>query len=199
MLLLSTGLTCGTFCSNEARLTSGSRITVPETSAGSSVAISFSTAMIDAYSVPCEPETSASTGPGFAPLTTTTGMLAAASTPAGTSRKPVAFWPGAADAVPTVKVFGCAWAWAGGTALLARIASDRKVIRQTPMWTRVSIAFSGWQISAQYTSVRWGPGEDVTSAAEAAFLQQWGGVAKATPFQNSGLVWPCVARTNYQS
>src|SRR5579864_3612849 len=61
--------------------------------------------MIDAYSVPCAPETSASTGPGLAPWKTTTGIEAAASTPAGTSRVPVAFCPGAAVAVPTVKVF----------------------------------------------------------------------------------------------
>src|SRR5689334_23230411 len=31
------------------------------------------------------------------------GTVVAASTPAGTSRKPVAFWPGATEAVPTVK------------------------------------------------------------------------------------------------
>ena len=49
-------------------------------------AMSFSRAMMDAYSVPCAPETRASTGPGFAPLTTTTGMSVAASTPAGTWR-----------------------------------------------------------------------------------------------------------------
>ena len=41
--------------------------------------ISFSTAMIDAYSVPWAPDTMASTGPGRAPWTTATGMLVAAS------------------------------------------------------------------------------------------------------------------------
>jgi hypothetical protein len=39
---------------------------------------------------------------------TTTGMLVAASTPAGTSRVQVALWPGRAEAVPTVKG---AWAF----------------------------------------------------------------------------------------
>src|SRR5580765_6402322 len=61
--------------------------------------------MIDVYSVPCAPETSASTGPGLAPRTTTTGIDVAASAPAGTSRVPVAYWPGPAVAVPTVKLF----------------------------------------------------------------------------------------------
>src|SRR5580765_1236272 len=105
MLLPSTGFTCGTFCSNDAMLSSGTIMTVPETCAGSSIWITFSSAIMEAYSVPCAPETSASTGPGLAPRTTTTGMEVAASTPAGTSRMPVAFWPGAAVAVPTVKLF----------------------------------------------------------------------------------------------
>ena len=59
-------------------------------------------AMMDAYSVPCAPETNASVGPGFEPLMTMTARLAAASTPAGTARAPVAFSPGRAVAVPTV-------------------------------------------------------------------------------------------------
>ncbi len=63
-----------------------------------------STATIEAYSVPCSPATIASTGPAFAPWTTTTGMRSAASTPAGTSIAPAAFWPRAAVAVPTVNV-----------------------------------------------------------------------------------------------
>ncbi len=67
MLLPSTGFTCGTFCSKDARLTSGTMTTVPEICAGSSFSISFSSAMIEAYSVPCAPATSASTGPGRAP------------------------------------------------------------------------------------------------------------------------------------
>src|SRR5208282_5520608 len=58
---------------------------------------------IEEYSVPCAPETNASTGPGRTPFTTTTGILVPASTPAGTSRYPVAFCPGAAEAVPTRK------------------------------------------------------------------------------------------------
>jgi hypothetical protein len=60
--------------------------------------------MIDVYSVPCDPATNASTGPGLAPFITATGMLNAASLPAGTSMLPVAFCPRAAAALPTVKV-----------------------------------------------------------------------------------------------
>src|SRR5579871_358980 len=58
--------------------------------------------MIDAYSVPCKPDTRASTGPGLEPRITTTGIEVGASAPAGTSMKPVAFCPGPADAVPTL-------------------------------------------------------------------------------------------------
>src|SRR5262249_38612830 len=101
MFLPSTGLTCGTFCSNDGVFSSGTRMTVPDTSAGSSRSMSFSTATIEAYSVPCAPATSASTGPGFVPVTTATGIARAGSEPAGTARTPVAFWPDAADAVPT--------------------------------------------------------------------------------------------------
>ena len=85
MFLPSTGFTWTTFWSKEARFTSGMRITVPETCAGSSAPMSRSTAMIEAYSVPWAPDTIASTGPGRAPFTTTTGMLVAGSAPAGTS------------------------------------------------------------------------------------------------------------------
>ena len=84
-------------------------MTVPEISAGFSIPINFSSAMIEVYSVPCAPATSASTGPGFAPWKTATGMLRPASTPGGTSMVPVALCPRAAVAVPTVKVpRGCA-------------------------------------------------------------------------------------------
>src|SRR5258708_22078114 len=82
----------------------GTRMTVPVTCAGSRAAMSFSMAMIDTYSVPCAPETRARTLPGLAPFTTTTGMLVAASTPAGTSRVPEDFSPSAAEAVPTVNL-----------------------------------------------------------------------------------------------
>jgi hypothetical protein len=47
------------FCSNEAMLTSGIRITVPEILAGSKSTINFSTAITETYSVPCAPVTSA--------------------------------------------------------------------------------------------------------------------------------------------
>src|SRR5438552_12179301 len=83
MLFRSTGLICGTFCSNDWILTRGTIMTVPEISAGLSRPINLSSAMIEAYSVPCAPETSASTGPGFAPWKTATGMLSPASLPAG--------------------------------------------------------------------------------------------------------------------
>ena len=65
MLLPSIGLTWAIFCSNDAMLTSGTMITVPEICAGSSSSISRSSAMMEAYSVPCAPATSASTGPGL--------------------------------------------------------------------------------------------------------------------------------------
>ena len=74
MLLLSVGFTCGVIRSNDGTLMSGSRISVPATSSGFTLSISISTAMIDAYSVPCAPDATASTGPGRAPWTTTTGM-----------------------------------------------------------------------------------------------------------------------------
>src|SRR5437667_2909020 len=98
------GLTWGTFCSNDWMLMSGTRMTVPVICAGSRAAMSFSMAMMETYSVPWAPETSARTLPGLAPLTMTTGMLVAGSTPAGTSRVPVDFSPGPAEAVPTVNL-----------------------------------------------------------------------------------------------
>src|SRR4029079_11102158 len=101
MLLPSIGLTWAIFCSKDGTLTSGTRMTVPRTACGSSSWISRSTATIEAYSVPCAPETTASTGPGFAPLTTATGIERAASAPAGTSIAPRPTVPRAADAVPT--------------------------------------------------------------------------------------------------
>src|SRR6185436_18655415 len=101
MLLPSIGLTWAIFCSKDGTLTSGTRMTVPRTACGSSSWISRSTATIEAYSVPCAPETTASTGPGFAPLTTATGIARAASAPAGTSIAPRPTVPRAAAAVPT--------------------------------------------------------------------------------------------------
>ena len=67
MLLLSVGLTCGVMRSNDGTFTSGTRISVPDTSAGLTSSMSISTATIDAYSEPCAPDTTASTGPGRAP------------------------------------------------------------------------------------------------------------------------------------
>src|SRR5262245_24858800 len=101
MLLPSTGFTCATFCSKDGTLTSGTRITVPLMVFGSSCWMSRSTAMIEAYSVPWAPETTASTGPGFVPLTTATGIDRAGSDPAGTSMAPRPMAPRAAVAVPT--------------------------------------------------------------------------------------------------
>src|ERR1700694_5333588 len=85
-------------------LTSGTRMTVPKTWAGSRAAMSFSMAMMETYSVPWAPETSARTLPGLAPFTTTMGMLVAASTPAGAARGAGGFAPGAPEAVPTVNL-----------------------------------------------------------------------------------------------
>ena len=65
-------------------------ITVPDSCFASMPVISFSSAMIDAYSVPCAPARSASTGPALAPCATATGIDIAASLPAGTSMAPVA-------------------------------------------------------------------------------------------------------------
>src|SRR5580765_8092356 len=75
--------------------------------------MSFSNAMMEADSVPWAPETSAKTGPRFWPLMTMTGILEAASTPAGTCKYPVDFWPGGAVAVPTEKGRACAWTNSG--------------------------------------------------------------------------------------
>src|SRR5689334_1814252 len=108
MLLPSMGFTCGTFFSNEARFTTGTMISVPEISCGSTFWMTFSSAIIEAYSVPCAPETSARVGPGLAPLMTTTGMFVPGSIPAGTWRKPVLFSPETAVAVPTETLVVCA-------------------------------------------------------------------------------------------
>jgi hypothetical protein len=54
---------------------------------------------------------------------TATGIDVAPSAPAGTSRKPVAFWPGAAVAVPTVKLL-CPSRQTGNSAL----RNNRQVI-----------------------------------------------------------------------
>jgi len=102
-------------------LTRGRSTTVPDICAGSSVAMRSSRAMMEAYSVPCAPETRARSAPGFAPRTITTGICVPASTPAGTSMKPVAFWPRSAVAVPTVNVDCCALAESGSK--LKEIAS----------------------------------------------------------------------------
>ena len=108
MLLPSTGFTCGTFCSNDAMFTNGTTMTVPEISAGLSSCISFSSAMMDAYSVPCAPATRARVGPDFEPRITATGIFVPASLPAETSMNPVTVYPVTAVAVPTVSVGCCA-------------------------------------------------------------------------------------------
>src|SRR6185295_11688160 len=127
MLLPSTGFTWTTFWSKEARFTSGTRMTVPASEPGSIAPISRSTAMIEAYSVPWAPDTIARTGPGRAPCATTTGMLVAASTPAGTSRYPVAACPRSARAVPTAKL----WAPAAGAS--ARKAAASRLFLADPL------------------------------------------------------------------
>ena len=62
-------------------------MTVPHNIAGSSRAITRSRAMIDAYSVPSAPDTSASTRPGRTPCAPTTGMLSPAINIVRQSRK----------------------------------------------------------------------------------------------------------------
>ena len=88
MFLPSTGLRCGTTFTNDGTFSSGTMITVPDSCVASIVVISFSSAMIDAYSVPCAPASRASTGPAFAPCATAIGIDSAASLPAGTSMDP---------------------------------------------------------------------------------------------------------------
>ena len=102
MFLPSTGFRCGTIRANDGTFRSGTMTSVPDSADASTAAGSFSSAMIEAYSVPCAPASSASTGPGLAPLTTITGIDSAASLPAATSMAPTAICPGAAVAVPTV-------------------------------------------------------------------------------------------------
>ena len=86
--------------------------------------------MIDAYSVPCAPASSASTGPGRAPLTTMTGIDSAASLPAATSMAPTAICPGAAVAVPTVK---------GACAAATRGLPQNASVTSNPVTTRVYV------------------------------------------------------------
>ena len=81
--------------------------------------------MIEAYSVPCAPDTMARTGPGRAPLTTATGIASAASVPAGTSIVPRPVGPRAAAAVPTRK--SCATKTVGRSVLsMGMLYRDRR-------------------------------------------------------------------------
>src|SRR5882724_9482272 len=92
---------CGTIFSNDATLSSGTMITVPDNVAGSILAISRVSATTDAYSEPCAPDTNATTLPGFAPCTTATPTDVPASEFGGTTISPYASFPRAAVAVPT--------------------------------------------------------------------------------------------------
>src|SRR3954469_9207768 len=128
MLLLSVGFTCGVSFSNDGTFTSGTRINVPDRSAGLTASISCCTATMEAYSVPCAPDTIASTGPDFAPCTMATGMSYPASEPAGTFSTPYAFCPRCAVAVPTVND-ACGSTWTDTRATAAAISNV--FIRQT--------------------------------------------------------------------
>ena len=64
--------------------------------------MSFCIAMIEVYSVPCAPETKATTGPARTPRITATGIESAESGPAATLIAPYAVVPGVAVAEPTV-------------------------------------------------------------------------------------------------
>ncbi|MFI5310145.1 MAG: hypothetical protein ACHQQ3_02835 [Gemmatimonadales bacterium] len=59
-------------------------------------------ATIEVYSVPCDPATKATTGPGLEPFTTATRIDVAESLPAGTAMTPYARSPLEAEALPTV-------------------------------------------------------------------------------------------------
>src|SRR5262249_54792222 len=81
------------------------------------------------YSVPCAPDTTASTGPGRLPCTTTTPIEYPESTPAGTTMAPYAFSPRRAVAVPTV-IVACGsgfWANRASGASKAIGASRRRI------------------------------------------------------------------------
>src|SRR5689334_4655543 len=104
MLLRSTGFTCGVISSNDAMLMIGTTITVPASDFASTRGMSRCRATIELYSVPWLPATNATTGPGFAPWITATGMESPESEPAGTGIVPVAVVPRCAVAVPTVKL-----------------------------------------------------------------------------------------------
>ena len=88
MPFLSMGFVWTVICSKDATLSNGATMTVPLSVFGSMRAVSRVRATIDAYSVPWLPATNATTGPGFAPLTTATEMVVAASVPAGTVNSP---------------------------------------------------------------------------------------------------------------
>ena len=79
---------CGTICSNDATFSSGTTIAVPVSFFGSIRSISFVSATIEVYSVPCAPDTNATTRPGLAPLMTATWMVVPESLPAGTTSTP---------------------------------------------------------------------------------------------------------------
>jgi len=85
--LVVDGMTCGTFCSKDWILMSRDDDDGPVTCSGSRAAISFSMAMMEAYSVAVGAEISARTLPGLgAVLPHDVRMFVAGSTPAGTSR-----------------------------------------------------------------------------------------------------------------
>ena len=103
-------------------------ITVPVSCVASISAISFSSAMIEAYSVPCAPASSASTGPALAPCATAIGIDSAASLPAGTSIAPVAVCPRDALTLPAVKTArspGFCCAHTGGTTMSNKYVASR--------------------------------------------------------------------------
>ena len=98
--------------------------TVPVRVRGSREALSRCSASTGGYSTPWVPAMSASTGPGFDPLMTVTGMTVPSSPgPAGTFNSPDASVPGAAVTPPMTKG-ACAWA--------AHAAVSRKISATGP-------------------------------------------------------------------
>ena len=79
---------CGTICSNDATLINGTTITLPASDLGSMRSMMRVSATMLVYSVPCAPETIATTGPGLDPLMTATRIESAESEPAGTEITP---------------------------------------------------------------------------------------------------------------
>jgi len=106
------------------------RITDPVIRFGSRRASTRGKAMIDVYSYPCVPATSARTLPGRAPWTTLTGIRVPSSTASGTSIQPDAASPRAALTPPTLRR-SAAKAGPASTGPLTTTAASAALTRST--------------------------------------------------------------------